>query len=57
MGNVMSVAVAERFHDLDKDLAGILLGKVAVRIEAVEELSSLAKTVWMEWYSVTRNTF
>jgi hypothetical protein len=44
MCDVMCVAVAQCLHDLDEDPSRILLGEVAVGVEAVEEFSAFAET-------------
>lgn len=44
MCDVVGVAIAQRLHDLDENSSGILLGEVAVGVQAIEQLASFAET-------------
>ena len=43
MGDLVRVAVAQRFHDLDEDAPGVFLREIALGVEPVEQLSSVAE--------------
>ena len=44
MGDVVSVAVVDSLYDLEEYLPGVLFSKVAISLEIVEQLSTLAQT-------------
>lgn len=43
MGDVMSVAITQCLHNLYENLSRIFLRKIAIRIQAIKQLSTLTK--------------
>lgn len=41
---MLMVAITDSFHHLFKQSPGVAFGKIAVRLESFEKLSSIAKT-------------
>jgi hypothetical protein len=54
MANIVKMAIVEGLEHLDKDVSGVILGKLSFLIKMLVKLAAFEETASTNMYSVTR---